>query len=117
MQAIVGMAHSNRSDFQAFDWFAINKVRIYDFIHISLIDIGIPDAIRVDHTHWPFLTPVQAAEIAQNAGVKKLVFYHVVPPLTNFILKRRYLKGVGDVYDGDVEVGEDGMTFTFAPKR
>ncbi|MBW2613865.1 MAG: MBL fold metallo-hydrolase [Deltaproteobacteria bacterium] len=63
------------------------------------------------------LTPVQAAEIAQNAGVKKLVFYHVVPPLTNFILKRRYLKGVGDVYDGDVEVGEDGMTFTFAPKR
>jgi len=59
------------------------------------------------------LTPVQAAEIAQKAGVKKLVFYHVVPPPTNFILKRRYLKGVDDVYSGDVEIGEDGMVFTF----
>ena len=61
------------------------------------------------------LTPVQAAEIAQKAGVKRLVFYHVVPPPTNFILKRRYLKGVDDVYKGDVEIGEDGMAFTFTP--
>jgi len=43
--------------------------------------------------------------------VKKLVFYHVVPPPTNFILKRRYLKGVNEAFDGDVEIGEDGMTF------
>jgi ribonuclease Z len=62
------------------------------------------------------LTPLQTAEIAYDAGVKKLVFYHVVPPLTNFVLKRRYLEGVGDVYDGDVEVGEDGMTFKLEPK-
>jgi ribonuclease Z len=61
------------------------------------------------------LTPVQAAEIAQQAGVKKLVFYHVTPPLTNFILKRRYLKGVDDVFGGAVEIGEDGMTFTLEP--
>ena len=61
------------------------------------------------------LTPVQAAEIAQQAGVKKLVFYHVVPPPTNFILKRRYLKGVDDVYGGAVDIGEDGMTFTLEP--
>jgi ribonuclease Z len=63
------------------------------------------------------LTPIQAAEIAQQAGVKKLVFYHVVPPPTNFILKQRYLKGVKAAYDGDVEIGEDGMTFTFEPNR
>ena len=63
------------------------------------------------------LTPVQAAQIAQEAAVKKLVFYHIVPPRTNFVLKRRYLKGVGDVYDGDVEVGEDGMAFEFDPKQ
>lgn len=62
------------------------------------------------------LTPVQAAEIARKAGVKKLVVYHVVPPLTNFILKRRYLKGVDDVYGGAVEIGEDGMTFKLEPK-
>ena len=61
------------------------------------------------------LTPVQAAGIAQKAGVKKLVFYHVVPPPTNFILKRRYLEGVDDVYSGDIEIGEDGMTFNLEP--
>ena len=63
------------------------------------------------------LTPVQAAQVAQEAAVKKLVFYHVVPPLTNFVLKRRYLKGVRDVFDGDVEIGEDGMTFEFNPQH
>jgi len=63
------------------------------------------------------LTPVQAAQIAQEAAVKKLVFYHIVPPLTNFVLKRQYLEGVDDVYDGDVEVGEDGMAFDFDPKQ
>jgi hypothetical protein len=41
----------------------------------------------------------------------------IVPPLTNFVLKRRYLEGVGDVYDGDVEFGEDGMAFEFDPKQ
>ena len=61
------------------------------------------------------LTPVQAAGIAQKAGLKKLVFYHVVPPPTNFILKRRYLEGVDDVYSGDIEIGEDGMTFNLEP--
>ena len=61
------------------------------------------------------LTPIQAAEIAQKAGVKKLVFYHVVPPPTNFILKRRYLKGVKAAYDGDALIGEDGMTFHIEP--
>ncbi|MBW1815756.1 MAG: hypothetical protein JRJ60_01200 [Deltaproteobacteria bacterium] len=63
------------------------------------------------------LTPVQAAQIAQEAAVKKLVFYHIVPPLTNFMLKRRYLEGVSDAYDGDVEVGEDGMEFKLEPKQ
>ena len=61
------------------------------------------------------LTPIQAAEIAQKAGVKKLVFYHVTPPLSNFILKRRYLEGVDDIYTGDVEIGEDGMTLNLVP--
>lgn len=63
------------------------------------------------------LTPVQAAQIAHEADVKKLVFYHVVPPPTNFILKRRYLDGVSDAYDGEVELGEDGMTFTLESKQ
>ena len=62
------------------------------------------------------MTPVEAAAIARDAQVKKLVFYHIVPPITNFILKRRYLKGVDDIYHGDVELGEDGMSFVLKPQ-
>lgn len=62
------------------------------------------------------LTPVQAAEVAQAAGVRKLVFTHVVPPISNFALKRIYLEGVSDAFHGDVVVGEDGMTFELAPR-
>ena len=63
------------------------------------------------------MTPVQAAEVAKEAGVKKLVYIHVVPPLTNFLLERMYLEGVKDVFDGDVEIGEDGMSFTLETKQ
>ena len=62
------------------------------------------------------LSPVQAAEVARDAGVRMLVYYHIVPPLTNFIMERKYLQGVSDVFDGDIELGEDGMTFTLEPK-
>ena len=62
------------------------------------------------------LSPVEAAEVAQEAGVKKLVFYHIVPPLTNFIMERRFLDGVSDAFDGDIELGEDGMSFVLEPK-
>jgi len=62
------------------------------------------------------LTPIQAAEIAQEAGVEKLVFHHIVPPVTNFILERRYMEGVRDAFDGEIELGEDGMTFDLEPK-
>jgi ribonuclease Z len=62
------------------------------------------------------LSPVQAAEIAREAKVKKLVFHHVVPPVTNFILERRYMEGVSDAFGGEIELGEDGMTFDLEPK-
>jgi ribonuclease Z len=62
------------------------------------------------------LDPVQAAEVAKEAGAKKLVFFHIVPPITNFIAKNVFLNGVSDVYDGDVVMGEDGMHFDLDPK-
>ena len=61
------------------------------------------------------LSPVEAAEVAQEAQVKKLVYYHIVPPLTNFLLERRFLDGVDDAFDGDIELGEDGMSFVLEP--
>jgi ribonuclease Z len=63
------------------------------------------------------IDPVQAGEVAQEAGAKKLVFNHVVPPITNRIAKSIFLSGVKDVYDGEIILGEDGMRFALAPKE
>ncbi len=63
------------------------------------------------------MDPVQAGEVAQEAGAKTLVFNHVVPPIINRIAKSIFLSGVKDVYDGEVILGEDGMRFSLAPKE
>lgn len=53
-------------------------------------------------------SPVQAAEIAQAAGARHLLYYHIVPQLPVWLLERRFVAGVDDVYDGPVTVGRDG---------
>jgi ribonuclease Z len=63
------------------------------------------------------MSPVEAGEVAQEAGVKKLVLVHAVPPVENFITRRMYLAGVDDVYDGEVILGEDRLTFELPPKE
>ena len=63
------------------------------------------------------MTPVQAAGIARDAGARKLVLHHIVPPVTNFFIKRAFMAGVSDVYRGDVVLGEDGMIFTLEPEK
>ena len=63
------------------------------------------------------MSPVEAAEVAQEAGVKKLVFVHVVPPVENFIVKRMYLKGTDDAFDGEIVLGEDRTRFELEPKK
>ncbi len=53
-------------------------------------------------------TPVQAAEIAQAAGVRALLLYHIVPALPYRALDRIFVKGVDQIYHGDVIVGRNG---------
>lgn len=59
-------------------------------------------------------SPVEAAEIARDAGARHLVFYHVVPPLPIAPLAGVYLDGVDKVYEGGVTLGRDG-TFVSLP--
>jgi ribonuclease Z len=63
------------------------------------------------------MSPVQAGELARDAGAKKLVFYHIAPPVPNFLAKRLFLEGVSDVYKGEIILGEDGMAFTLDPRQ
>jgi ribonuclease Z len=60
-------------------------------------------------------TPVEAAEVAQAAGAKKLVLTHLVPAPRNVFMRRIFLSGTGGVYDGEIVLGEDGMRFDLPP--
>ncbi len=58
-------------------------------------------------------TPVEAAELAEQAGVKTLVFSHVIPPLGSgpqqLVLRNLFLKGVDSAFKGKVLIAEDGL--------
>jgi ribonuclease Z len=53
--------------------------------------------------------PVEAAEVANAAGVKLLVLSHLVPPPPNSLAERIFARGVDAARDGDWRLGEDGL--------
>jgi len=57
-------------------------------------------------------SPVQAAEAANEAGVRLLVLSHLTPPPPNALVKRMFLRGVDDVRGSGWVMGDDGMLFT-----
>ena len=57
-------------------------------------------------------SPVEAAQIAKRAGVKALVFTHIVPAVPVAYLNAAFMKGAAAAYDGPITMGEDGMIFS-----
>ncbi|HEX5379081.1 MAG TPA: ribonuclease Z [Phenylobacterium sp.] len=53
-------------------------------------------------------SPEQAAAIAQRAGVKSLLFTHVIPPLPMRALEEPFLGNSRKIYSGPIQVGHDG---------
>ena len=53
-------------------------------------------------------TPVEAAEVAEAAGAKHLLYTHVVPALPLPGLDVEFLRGVSGAYSGGVTLGRDG---------
>lgn len=53
-------------------------------------------------------TPIEAAEIARDAGVKHLLFYHILPPAPLGTNERLFAEGVSTTYSGGFTVGRDG---------
>lgn len=54
-------------------------------------------------------TPEQAARVAQIAGAKALVLYHLVPAPPARLIERAFLGEAGKRFDGRLELAEDGM--------
>ena len=51
------------------------------------------------------------AEIARDAGVKKLVLTHLVPSIPpQEAAEKNFVRGMSDIYSGPIIVGRDGMT-------
>jgi ribonuclease Z len=58
------------------------------------------------------VSPGEAAEIANTAGVKLLVFYHLLPAPDGFLPRRMFAQGVKEVRRGDWNLAEDGSLYT-----
>ncbi|MEX0839758.1 MAG: MBL fold metallo-hydrolase [Parvibaculum sp.] len=58
-------------------------------------------------------SPVEAAEIAREAGVPLLVLTHLVPPLPNALARHIFMRGVAEARgEGDTILGYDGLLVT-----
>jgi ribonuclease Z len=62
-------------------------------------------------------SPVEAAEVAREAGVSELVLTHLVPSPANWLARRMFLRGVPAAFPGKVTLGEDGMRFVLPPRE
>lgn len=58
------------------------------------------------------ISPTEAAETANKAGVKLLVLYHLLPAPDNFMLSRIFIRGLDDVRRGDWDLADDGSLYT-----
>lgn len=93
-------------------------VLLHEALHPGLVGVLTEAAEAVGNARFATITrdildyhtsPVEAAEIAQQAGVGALVYYHIVPQLPSKLLEGLFLEGVAEAYDGRVEVGYDGL--------
>ena len=56
-------------------------------------------------------SPVEAAEVANEANVKELVLYHLVPAPPNKVAEWVFMRGVKKTRSTGVTVGYDGLTY------
>jgi ribonuclease Z len=53
-------------------------------------------------------SPVEAAEVANEAGVPLLLMYHLTPPPPNWIAEMAFLRGVAEIRSKGVVLAQDG---------
>ncbi len=56
-------------------------------------------------------SPIEAAEVAREAGVGHLLYYHIVPPLVVPGQASLYLNGAQDIFP-NYTIGQDGVLFS-----
>lgn len=72
---------------------------------ILVLESSVPDAYRGTPGH---MCPAEAGEVAARAGARKLVLYHMYPPVE----REAALRSAQESFEGDVVAAEDGMVLT-----
>ncbi|HWA30413.1 MAG TPA: MBL fold metallo-hydrolase [Rhizomicrobium sp.] len=76
----------------------------------ALTDAGRPRPAKIMHDIPTYhTTPVQAAQIANQAHAKLLVYTHINPPLPTAFAEHAFLAGVSDVRPNGWVLGYDGL--------
>jgi ribonuclease Z len=58
------------------------------------------------------ISPEEAARIANEAGARMLVYYHLLPAPDNFLMRRLFAEGLDAVRPEDWTIAEDGSLYT-----
>jgi ribonuclease Z len=58
------------------------------------------------------IAPEEAARIANDAGVRQLVFYHLLPAPDDFLTRRLFAQGIDAVRPAGWTIAEDGSLYT-----
>lgn len=88
---------------------ALNPVMV-QLMNDNSGETGSPSLAKVTHDIPDYhSTPEDAAKVAAGAGVKHLVYYHIIPPLPSPILNDLFLGSARNDYPGPITMGEDGL--------
>jgi ribonuclease Z len=55
------------------------------------------------------ISPEQAAQLAQTAGIRNLTLTHILPPNPSPLLKNVFLGDATKIYKGKIDLGRDGL--------
>jgi ribonuclease Z len=58
------------------------------------------------------ITPEQAARIANQAGVRLLAFYHLLPAPDGVLARRLFAQGISEARQGEWTIADDGTLYT-----
>jgi ribonuclease Z len=76
-------------------------------------DGGRDRAARIMHDIEDYhITPEQSADLANQAGVKLLVFYHLLPAPDGWLPRRLFSQGIDKVRPGGWTIADDGSLYT-----
>jgi ribonuclease Z len=98
---------------------AVNKDLVQEVTKM-IMETGKPfDIWRARHSRRAakhHIGHLEVAEVAQAAGVGKLVLYHIGPPIPDvWLIKRRFMKGMPDIYAGPIHISKDKDRFYLEP--